>query len=148
MSTIVGDIHTAIMNLAQSTFGVNYTPLKHVFDPSLNDLRGVNKAFGVRHGEASSSEGITRNYTMNQKFQLLIVNQAINRSDDQEVQAVFNNLYDLADSFLNAAFLTRLGLTSTVLIVDQPEMSEPQLMPNDGALLIVGFNVKYRRAIA
>jgi hypothetical protein len=148
MSTIVANIHSAIVDLAQTTFGPEYSLLTKVFDPSQNDTRGVNKAFGVRHGEATSSEGVTRHYTMNQRFQLLIMNQAINRSNDQDVQTVFNTLYDLADSFLNAAFLTRLGLPNTVLIVDQPDMSEPELLANDGALLIVGFNVKYRRTIA
>jgi hypothetical protein len=146
--TIVGDIHAAIIALAQSTFGAEYKLLKHVLDPAQNDARGIAKGFGVKQGAASSTEGVTRHYTMNQKFEILIMNSAVTRANDQDLLEIFNNLYDLADSFLNAAFITKLGLPSTVLIVDQPELSEPQLLPNDGALLIVGFNVKYRRAIA
>lgn len=147
MSTLVGDIFTAIKGLAQTTFGNDYLPLTKIMDPEQNDARIIAKGFAVKHGEASPTDGVTRHYTLNQKFSVLITNSAFNRDDENTVQAVFNNLYDLADDFLNAAFLTRLALAN-VLIVDQPEMSEPVILKNGAALLVVSFNVKYRRAIA
>lgn len=148
MSTLVGDIFTAIQNLAQTTFGNTYLPLRKILDPQENDARSIAKGFAVKHGEAASVAGVTRFYTLDQKFSVLITNSAFNRDDENTVQAVFNNLYDLADSFLNAAFLTKLGLPQTVLIVDEPELSEPTVLPNGAALLIVSFKVKYRRQIA
>jgi hypothetical protein len=148
MSDIVGDIHAAIKSLAQTTLGTDYLPLRKIIDPSENDARIIVKGFAVKHGEATNTEGVIKAYTLNQKFQLLITNSAFNRDDENTVQDVFNNLYDKADDFLNAAFLTKLGLPSTVLLVDQPEIAEPAILSNGAALLILTFNVKYRRVIA
>jgi hypothetical protein len=148
MSAIVENIFDAITSLAQTTFGVDYVRLRKVREPEENDFRNIQKAFGVRHGQANSTEGVTRVYTMNQRFEVLIVNAAVDRNDDAAVQDVFHVLYNLADEFLKSAFLTKLGLGSTVLLVDLPELSEPTVLANGAAILIVGFNVRYRQAIA
>lgn len=146
MSTIVGDIFTAVKNLAQTTLGAEYKPLRKIFEPEENDARIVAKGFAVKHGEANSVSGVTRHYTMDQKFSVLITNSSCNRDDENTVQAVFNNLYLLSNTFLKQAFLTRLNL-SRVLIVDQPEFSDPVILKNGAALLVVSFNVKYRNSI-
>jgi hypothetical protein len=149
MSTEVTDIYNSITTLAQTVLGSDYVRLKKVFDPGDENNRSIAKGFGVRHGEANSTSGNTRAYTLDQVFELVIVNRASNRDNDLTVQSVFNELYSKAHDFLSRAFLTRLGLPSCVLLVNEPGISEPQLLAgNEAALLVVRFNVRYMKAIA
>lgn len=148
MSAVVGDIHAAIKTLAASVLGASYNELKYIYSPEKNDLRNIKTAYAVTHGQASSADGVTRVYTMDQVFTLIIVKRAIRRDSDDDIQTVINEIYSKADDFLVQAFLTKLGLSSTVLIVDQPEISEPEILDNESVLIRVSFNVKYRKAIA
>lgn len=148
MSTVVGDIHSAIKTLAASVLGASYQELKHIYAPEKNDLRNIKSAYGVIHGAASYADGVTRVYTMDQEFTLVLVKRAIRRDSDDDLQTVINELYNKADDFLVQSFLTKLSLSSTVLIVDQPAISEPEILDNECVLIRVSFNVKYRKAIA
>ena len=147
MSTIVADIFGAIKTESQTILGADYLYLRKIFTPETEDNRLIEKAFAVKHGAAQFADGITRVYTLDQKFEVMIVNRAPSRDDDASVQTVFNTFYDKADDLLRNFFLKKLGLSAVILIIDQPELSEPVILANDAALLTVGFNVKYRKAI-
>lgn len=147
MSTIVTSIFNAIKTETQTILGASYVELRKIFNPESEDNRNILSAFAIRHGAAAYADGVTRVYTLDQKFEVLLVNRAVNRDDDAAVQTTFNVLYDKADDLLRNFFLKKLGLSTVILTIDQPELSEPVLLDNDAALLIVGFNVKYRQPI-
>ena len=147
MSTIVTDIFNAIKNESQTILGVEYVALRNIFNPELEDNRNSYKAFGVKHGAAQSADGITRVYTLDHKFEVLLVNRAPTRDDDAAIQVVINELYNKADDLLRNFFLKKLGLSAIILIIDQPELSDPEILANDAVLLRVGFNIKYRKPI-
>lgn len=148
MSTIVQSIFDAVTSTAQTAVGVAYKPLRKVFDPSQNDFRSIEKGFGVRHGESTSADGVTRVYTIDQRFEVVLVRRFVDRDDDAAIQDSINELYDKADEILKAAFLTKLGLSAIILIVNEPAISTPEVLDNGAVSIIVSFNVKYRQAIA
>lgn len=148
MSTIVEDIFDAITTTVQTAVGASYLPLRRVFDPAQNDFRTVAKGFGVRHAEASSADGVNRVYTLDHRFEVVLTRAFVDRNDDAAIQEAINELYDKADEVLKASFLTKLGLSSVILIVDSPTIGAPEILPNSAVSLVVGFNVKYRQAIA
>jgi hypothetical protein len=122
--------------------------MNRVYDPALNDIRTGAKAYGVKHGASDNASGVTRVYTMDMKWEILITDSVADRNSDTAALSVVNALHSKADDILNQIFLTKLSLPSIVLIVDQPRISEPEVLPNGLALIRVGFNVKYRQAIA
>jgi len=144
---IVEQIFDAIVDTAQSSLGQEYTQMRRVYSPEQNDSRTAKKAFSVVHGSADYTEGVTRVYTMDHGFRLQIMNTIVERDNDSKIQEAINEMYSKADDFLRNAFLTKLGLSSVVLNVDQPNIEEPQILENGTALLVVGFNVKYRQAV-
>ena len=148
MANVVQQIHEAIKSLAATTLGADYNEMPRILVPEENDLRTGAKAYGVRHLSGSYADGVTRAYTMDLGFELILTDRIADRNSDANAQVVFNALHDKADAFLVQAFLTKVGLPTIVLVVNQPTFSEPQVMPNGLALLRVGFNVKYRQDIA
>lgn len=147
MSNIVEHIFDQITSVTQDALGADYVPLRRVFDVEQNDSRTMEKAFGVRHGEAISADGVNRVYTMDHSFEIILVNRAVGRDGDSAIQETFNGLYDKADEVLKKIFLSKLNLPNIVLIVDSPSIDTPELLSNGAAMLVVGFNVKYRQAI-
>lgn len=144
---IVEQIHTAIKTTCASVFGADYVELRRVFDPSQNDQRGAAKAYGVRHLSASSADGVMRYYTMDHGFEVQLSRSFTDRTDDAETQSVINEMYDLIDDLLVEVFLKKLSLPSIVMIVDNPAISEPELLENGTVLIRTSFNVKYRNAV-
>lgn len=145
---IVEQIYDSIVTVTDAALGTGtYTRLRKVFQPEENDFRNVNQAFGVRHQSAFSAAGVTRVYTMDHGFEVLLVKRASNRDSDLTVQETINELYDKADDVFRNIHLTKVGLPSIVLIVDTPQIGAPEILENGCVLLTLGFNVKYRSAI-
>lgn len=145
---IVEQIYDQIVTVTDSALGTGtYTRLRKVFSPEENDLRNINQAFGVRHGAASTADGVTRVYTMDHGFEVLLAKRASTRNSDLTIQETINELYDKADDVFRNIHLTKLNLPSIVLIVDSPNIGVPEILENECVLLTLGFNVKYRSAI-
>lgn len=148
MSAVVSSIFSAVVTTVTTALGATYKALPNIYKLEENDFRVIEKAYAVRHGASSFADGVTRHYTMDQRFEVVLVNRATTRNNDSDVQTAFNTLYDKADDILRASFSTKLGLSSVIINVDSPEISEPQILDNGAAVIIVAFNVKYRKAIA
>lgn len=149
MSTLVTQIHTAIESLVASQLGGSYQKMRKIYNPNENDLRNAKSSYAVLHGAASNSEGVTRVYTLNQSFRVQLMTTFIDRLDDTKIQTEINSLYDKIDAILVNMHLTKLGLSSIVLLVNEPFIDEPQvLFENTAVLMSFGINVRYRNAIA
>lgn len=145
---IVEQIYDGIVTVTDAALGTGtYTRLRKVFSPEQNDFRSVNQAFGVRHQGASSAAGVTRVYTMDHAFEVVLAKRASSRDSDLTIQETINELYDKADDVFRNIHLTKLALPSIVLIVDTPTIGAPEILDNECVLLTLGFNVKYRSAI-
>lgn len=144
---IVEQIHSGIKTIAQATLGSDWVELKRVLKPEENDSRAVAKAFGIRHGAADTADGVTRVYTMDQRFEVVLARYAPPLSDDSQIQATFNDLFSKADDIFRALLLKKVGLPSIVLNVERPSLSQPDVLKNDAAVLVMGLIVKYRNSV-
>lgn len=144
---IVSQIHTNIKSVASTVLGGTWHELRRVFDPEQNDSRTAENAYGVRHGAASSADGVMRYYTMDHSFTVVLSRRFVDRLSDAEIQTVINDLYNKADSILVEVFLKKLSLPTIVLIVDNPSIAEPRVLGNQSVILELSFNVKYRNAV-
>jgi hypothetical protein len=147
MATVVEDIFDAITTTTGSTLGTDWIKLRRVFAPEVLDLRTAEQAYGVKHLAASSADGVTKFYTLDHGFEVILSRTFADRLDDTDIQDTINDLYDKADDLLVEFFLNKLGLPATVLVIDQPSLGEPEVLDNQVVILRVGFNVKYRNRI-
>ena len=148
MANVVEQIFDALTAQCATTLGAEWKSLKRVFDPRGGDFRSIEQAYGVRHGEARSAAGVTGVYTLDHAFEVVLVKRVVERKDsDDATQEVFNTLYNKADDLLRAMISARLGLASVILTIDNPSLSTPELMENGAAVLVLGVNIKYRKAI-
>lgn len=150
MSNIVEQIFDKIESIGQTALGSDWHKMKRVFDPDNNDLRTSDKAFKCRHGSANSSifeSGVTKNYTMDHGFDVLLMRSTVQRNDDANVQETINELYDMADDLFKAYLNTKLELPTLVLNVNGPSIADPVILDNTSVLLILSFTVKYRQLL-
>lgn len=144
---IVEQIFDSVETIAQATLGGTWKKLPKVLKPEDNDLRTIERGFGVRFGAASAAEGVTRVYTMDHVFELVLGRRAVERNDDGEVLETFNDLYAKADDVFRELVLKKAGLPGIVLLIDKPAMDPPQILANEGAILVMSFVIKYRNQI-
>lgn len=149
MSNIVTQIHGAIETLVATQLGGTYEKMRKIYNPSENDMRNAKSSYAVLHGAASNAEGVTRVYTLNHSFRVQVMTSFVDRLDNANIQTEINSLYDKIDAILVNMHLTKLGLPSIVLLVNEPSIDEPQvLFENTAVLISFGINVRYRNAIA
>lgn len=152
MSTVVGDIRSGIETRVATSLGGTYQKMRRFFDASLNTQRLAEKGYAVLHGPAAdaSTEGTFKHYTLDQTFDILIVDTIARDHDDAGKQTVADDLYDKADAMLVDFLGTGLNSISVtdgqVLTTNQPSIAEPEFLENNSVLLRVTLNVKYRRS--
>lgn len=148
MATIVQDIIAQSKVVYLGAFpGAQELP--YIFDVEKNDLRRSEDSFGIRPLSASNAETITRNYTLDHGFELILTRSVPrgNQDDSQKIAAL-EVLYDRGDEFFKALVNTKINLPSVVLNVFDPEFSEPEF--DEGgkiAILRMQYVVKYRSSL-
>lgn len=148
MSTYVTQITNETKSIASSTLGVEYKELRFVFDVAKNDIRSAEKAYGVRPLSAVTAESVTRFYTLDHEFELVLTDTIGRSDDDTQRQDAINIMYDKADEIFKAMIHTKINLASFVLNVTSPSMSEPEIInDNKFVILRMQYNVKYRSAL-
>lgn len=148
MATIVQDILTNVKSTASTVLGALYKELRFVYSIEKNDLRSTEKAYSCRPLSASPAETITRHYTLDHQFELVLTDTIGRADDDTQRFDALHVMYDKADEIFKELVNTKLGLPATVLLVTSPSMSEPEFI-NDNKLVILRmqFTVKYRSAL-
>lgn len=148
MSTIVQDILTQTKALAATTFGATYQELRYVYDVAKNDIRSGRLAYGVRPLSAATSAGVTRVYTMDHVFELVMTDTAARTDSDENAEDALNVMYSKADDLFKAMVNTKISLASTVLNVFNPSISEPEFIDDQKLIVLrMQFTVMYRSAL-
>ena len=146
MSTVVGDIHAAILARCAAVLPAA-AQLRRVFEPDQNDFRHPNMAYAVSHLDGNPSISITRSYTVDQSYEVLLAKRFVDRSSDEDKQTVINDLYESAHLIFKDLVNTKLGLGTSVLNVEQLGFSSPEILSNEVALLRAQVVVKYRQTL-
>ena len=148
MSTLVEQINDSITSLIATELGATYSELEYVLDVSQNAFDLTNKKYGVRPLFANSVEGVTKVYTLDQDFEIILTDEFVNSGvDDTAQREVAFSLYDKMSEIFKAIYLTKAGVPSIVLIVNSITMSEPEYLTDEVAILRAIVRIKYREAI-
>ena len=147
MATQVTDIFSGIETVV-TTNVPTFKKLPRIYDLEDNDFRRIKDGYAVRHLEALNSETVVREYTLDHRFEVILTTRVIDKKNDTVIQTAINDLYDKADEILADLISTKISLPTTVLVVNDPAINEPELLEgNERVVMRFSFNVKYRRAV-
>lgn len=150
----MANIVEQIISAGKTTIAANivesgFAELDYYVDLTKNNFRTNHKRYGFVPKEAVGSEaGINRYYTLDHTFEVILTKRADTRTDDSSVISVLNDLYDEMDNIFQAFHLTKLGLSSIVMLIDGPSIDEPEYLEDNRLVVLRGsFIIKYRQAI-
>lgn len=149
MATIVSQIITAAKAQIATTLGATYSELAFEIDLEKNNFRSNDKRYGFIPLEAANNEtSINRYYTLDHRFNLILTQQADIRQSDADLRAVREDLYDKMDELFQAFILTKLGLSSIIMLIDSPEIEAPEYLEDNRLVVLRGtITIKYRQSI-
>lgn len=149
MANIVQNIMTNIEASAVTILGASYQKLLFTSDVSKNDSRHIALAYGVRPLSAASSISITRAYTLDHTFELILTDLVARYISDAEKAIIINIMYDKCDQLFVSMVNSKLSLPASVLSVSSPSISEPEFLEDQKFVVFrMQFVVKYRSLIS
>lgn len=148
MATTAIQIVTQSETLAATVLGGSWKKLLFVFDLTENTERVAYKGYAVRPLEAGNAPTVNRSYMLNHRFELILTNTFARRESDAEVFTSLSTLYDYADQIYRQFETTKVNLGTTVSLVTNPSISEPEILLDRGMIVLrMQYQVMYRNSI-
>lgn len=149
MANIVEQINDGITNVISTTLGVTYSELNYLINVDKNNFKANSKRYGVRPLAGSTVEGITRVYTLDQEFQIVLTHDYFsNPSNDQDLRDKTFLLFDKLDEIMKNLFINKAGLPTIILNIDSVTILEPEYFDIEKVVVLrADFKVKYRQAV-
>lgn len=149
MSTIVNTIITNIKTIINSEIGSEFTALPHEINIEMNNLKTSKKGYAVLPEDLSSDSGVTRALTIKQGFEITLTDNYINKGNNDTAQKTATNyLYQKIFEIYNKLYLSKIGLGTTVMNVNDLTISKPEYLENDNVVILrSSLQVIYRQAI-
>lgn len=120
--------------------------IRYLYDLSKNDSRTPAKGYGVKVLSGVPTDTLTKSFTIDQDFELILADTIARTHDDEQREEVIDRLFDRADDIAVTATNTKVNLSSIVIDVSAPSYGEPEFFDeNKIVALRTQFTVKYRR---
>lgn len=149
MANVVEQINNAITSRVTNVLGSTYSQLDYILDVSKNQFFGNKRRFGVRPLSGASVIGVTRQYTIDQEFEIIITHDFVNVTNDSDQRAKQFILYDQMDSIFVDLFLTKANIPNIILNIEAITLGEPEFNLDESlAVLRSQIVVKYRQALS
>lgn len=149
MSNLVEQIANSMETQIASVVGSEYAELDYKFDVSKNDFFNNKQRFGVIPQGASTGLSITKVYTLDHSFEVILTHDYINKDKtDADQRRVTYELFDKLDEIFKQLYRSKAGLTNIVLNIGELTVSEPEFLDEESlAILRAQLLVTYRNAI-
>jgi hypothetical protein len=145
MANIVEQILTETKSLMATELGGDYQELAFIYDVEKNNLRGARMAYGVRPVDASSAATLTRSYTLDHVFEIILTDTFARGDSDAQRETSLNTMYDKADEIFKSLVNHKINLPSTVLNVEEPSIAEPEFLDDNKLIVLrMQYVVKWR----
>lgn len=149
MANIVEQINDAIETRMAAVLSTGWTELKYKFSVNLNSFRDNAQRYGCIPQGMSAVEGVTRSYTVDQTFQLILTTEYVNKQNDSALQTSTFLLYDKMDAILKDLYLTKITLgTSIILNTPTFDIEAPEVLDEENVVALrLNLTVKYRQPV-
>lgn len=148
MANVVEQIRDKLEEkLLASTTLTSGDRLRYIFDVERNDSRIIGDGYGIRPLSATTPDGVTKFYTLDQDFEIILTKRVPRQQDDDDAIESILALYDRVDLFFKEVLNTQLDL-GFVLVVFQQAIDEPEILGEGAyAVLRLQVTVKYRQSV-
>ena len=145
MANIVKDIVENSRTMISGVLGVDWQELRYFYGVENNDERSAKKGFNVIPLGASSVETVLKFYTLDQTFELVLVDTVTRDEGDTEKEVVLFEMYNQADEIFIKLVNSKVNGLASVLLVAEPSISTPEFLDdNKFVVLRMQYVVKYR----
>lgn len=146
---IVEQINDGVTSEVASALGAGYSELSYLLDVQKNNFKTNTKRYGVRPLSGSTASGVTRQYTLDHSFQVILTHDYFsNPSNDQDQRDKTFLLFDKLDEIMKNLFINKAGLPSIILNIDSVSIAEPEYFDEEKVVVLrADFNIKYRQAV-
>lgn len=146
---IVEQINDAMTSRIATVLGVNYQELNYIINVSKNNFKSNAKRYGVRPLAATTASTITRVYTLDHEFEVVLSHDYIpNPANDQDQRDKTFLLFDKMDEIFKDLFCSKAGLNNIILNIDEINMAEPEYSVAESVVILRSkLRVKYRQAL-
>lgn len=143
----VSDILTAIeTRLVAVLPAYSGKRLKYSYDLENNDSRTAANAYGIGSSSASSVTGTNRSITLDQSFFVVLTRQFGGRDNDADERTKLKEVYDDLENLYRDFFESKLGIPTTVYLVSELSLDEPENIGQNVISVRMNFTVKHRKA--
>lgn len=148
MANIVEQINDALTSRVALTLSTGYLELNYLLNVGLNNFGANAKRYGVRPLSGSSTSGITRVYTMDHEFEVILTHDWMpHPSSDQDKRDKAFLMLDKMDAIIKDIFLSKATLPNIILNIDNISLDEPNYDIENLVVLRAQFNIKYRQDV-
>lgn len=139
--TLVQSVKTRI----STVLGGNYSELAYSNDLSKNSFKGNFNRYGLLSKEQDETDSVTQYTTINQRFELILVDSFINTSMN-DIQELSKGpvLQDLAYDIYRDLITTKAGSPATVITVSNFSTSAPETIQDKAVVIRAQFTIRYR----
>ena len=137
---ILGAIETRITALT-----LGRTKLKYSYDLEKNSKRDTDNAYGYGAGAGDETAGTLKAVTMDQEFFVVLSENYANRSSDDDEIASLKAVYDDLEVIYQDFSVSKLGIASTVLLVSEVSLDEPEKISENTISVKLRFIVRHRQ---
>lgn len=146
---LVEQIVDSLNGELQIVLGADHNRLEYIYDVSKNSFTNNSKRYGVEVMSASSAATVTRAFTLDHIFKVIVTDNYFNKEEsDLDQRKVIFALYDKIDEITKRIYAKKIGLPSIVLFVSLDNIEEPEFIDEDNvAVLKAIYTIKYRNLI-
>jgi hypothetical protein len=145
MSNYVEQILTETKALIATELGSDYQELQYIYELEKNTVRGARLAYGVRPLAADTAESVTRVYTLDHVFEVILTDTFARGDNDSQRETALNTMYDKSDEIFKELVNHKINLASFVLNIFNPSLSDPEFLDDNKMIVLrMQYIVKYR----
>jgi hypothetical protein len=128
--------------------GSDYQELQYIYDIEKNTVRGARLAYGVRPLAADTAESVTRVYTLDQAFEIILTDTFARGDNDSQRETALNIMYDKSDEIFKELVNHKINLANFVLNIFNASLLEPEFLDDNKFIILrMQYLVKYRSAL-
>jgi len=141
---------TLILNAIEAritALSLGRTKLKYSYDLEKNGKRSENNAYGYGVGGGEGVPGTLKAVTMDQEFFVVLTENYENRSNDNKEVIELKGIYDDMEVIYQDFVSSKLGINSTVLLVSNISLDEPEKISENTIAVKARFTVRHRQPL-
>lgn len=144
VSTIFDNLKQHIIDNVDASF----SRLHYVRELEKNDTRILTKGWGLRFLSGPPTDTITKAYTIDQGFEIVLTRTNIRQQDEDDVEDAEKLLFDEATDLVVPIINSNLNATAGVSRISSPFFSEPELLVDSSFVALrVQIIITYRQQL-